>query len=350
MILEKLNGFRRKVMPRLTKNIGNAHKPVIRDDNKPPVINKILISRPNQRLGNLLLTTPLISELETVFPSSKIDIIVKGTLARIVFQEYKSIDRIIVLPKKPFKELFKYLKIFFSVKFKKYDLVINGEKDSSSGRLLTALANSPYKVYGFYNKELDDLYADYGHMSKNAIYDLRYYLNQIGFDLNRDAMPNLDLKLTKDELGQGKDILNKLISDTRKKTILIFTFATGIKCYSKEWWSEFYLKLVNKFGETYNIVEVLPLENVSQIDFKATTFYSKDIREIGALIANATLFIGADSGMMHLSSASGTDTIGLFSVTSEDKYQPYNDKSVSFNTTKHTTTELIEKAEHLLMN
>jgi ADP-heptose:LPS heptosyltransferase len=41
-------------------------------------------------------------------------------------------------------------------------------------------------------------------------------------------------------------------------------------------------------------------ENVSQIAFKSPTFYSKDIREIGAVIANTEIFIGADSGIMHL--------------------------------------------------
>jgi hypothetical protein len=38
-------------------------------------------------------------------------------------------------------------------------------------------------------------------------------------------------------------------------------------------------------------------ENVSQIAFKPT-FYSKDIREIGAVIANTEIFIGADSGII----------------------------------------------------
>jgi hypothetical protein len=45
----------------------------------------------------------------------------------------------------------------------------------------------------------------------------------------------------------------------------------------------------------YNIIEILPVENVSQIAFKSPVFYSKDIREIGAVIANTEIFIGADN-------------------------------------------------------
>jgi hypothetical protein len=62
----------------------------------------------------------------------------------------------------------------------------------------------------------------------------------------------------------------------------------------------------------YNIIEVLPVENVSQMGFKAPTFYSKDVREIGALMANTEVFIGGDSGIMHLASASKVSTVGLF--------------------------------------
>ena len=57
---------------------------------------------------------------------------------------------------------------------------------------------------------------------------------------------------------------------------------------------------------------MLSIENISMIQFRAPTFYSKDIRQIGSLIANTEVFIGADSGIMHLASSSQTPTVGLF--------------------------------------
>ncbi len=89
------------------------------------------------------------------------------------------------------------------------------------------------------------------------------------------------------------------------------------------------------------ILEILPVENVSQINFAASTFYSTDIREIASVIAGSTIFIGADSGMMHLASASNTCTIGLFHITSLDKYQPYNKQSMGVDTNKVNQTKLI---------
>jgi hypothetical protein len=70
----------------------------------------------------------------------------------------------------------------------------------------------------------------------------------------------------------------------------------------------------------YNIIEVLPVENVSQIGFKAPTFYSKDVREIGALMANTEVFIGGDSGIMHLASASKSEYRRTFSRDNINMY------------------------------
>ena len=90
-----------------------------------------------------------------------------------------------------------------------------------------------------------------------------------------------------------------------------------------------------------NIIEVLPVQNVSKLSFKAPTFYSKDVREIASLIANTDVFIGADSGIMHLASSSQTPTVGLFSVTDQSLYEPYNDSSVAINTNVIDTDECI---------
>ena len=185
-------------------------------------------------------------------------------------------------------------------------------------------------------------------MGKNNIYNLKYYFQQLGYFMDTKTLPPLDIKLSKSELLNGKEILSSCVSNSTKKTILIFTFATGAKCHSKEWWNEFYEKLVASFGASHNILEVLPMENVSQIDFKASSYYSKSIREIAAVTANASVFIGADSGIMHLASASKVATIGLFSVTREDMYSPYGNGSFSFNTNNKTTTNLIQELTNLL--
>ena len=318
-------------MKGLTKNVGKSNFKNKADISRDEV-KRVLICRPNHRLGNMLLITPLVQEVESTFPNCKIDLFVKGGIAPIIFSNYTSIDRIIKLPKKHFKQLFQYFGGWIALKKRRYDIVINVSKSSSSGRLSTKAARGKYKFFGDVEESYTSKHADYCHIAKYPVYNFRYYLSMLGItDRENAPMPTLDIKLTDAELAKGKETLQGLVKNDRK-TISIFTYATGGKCYSKSWWEEFYTTLQERYADEYNIIEVLPVENVSQIDFKATSFYSKDIREIAALIANTEFFIGADSGMMHLASASQTPTVGLFSVTKAEVYTPYNERSTYINT------------------
>jgi hypothetical protein len=60
----------------------------------------------------------------------------------------------------------------------------------------------------------------------------------------------------------------------------------------------------------YNIW-ALPVENVSQIGFKVLLQQGHSTNSV--FIANTDIFIGADSGMMHLASASKTNRWPIFS-------------------------------------
>ena len=105
---QKVNIYRRKIMRGLTGGIGKGSLENI-NKKEPIKIERVLINRPNQRLGNTLLITPLVQEIVKNFPNAKIDIFVKGKVAPIVFENYPQVDQIIELPTKPFKELVDYI-------------------------------------------------------------------------------------------------------------------------------------------------------------------------------------------------------------------------------------------------
>ncbi|MGO4906245.1 glycosyltransferase family 9 protein [Flavobacterium sp. W20_MBD1_R3] len=329
-ILKKVNIYRRILTQGLTKNIGRSQKNKKIDLTQKIKIKRVLISRPNHRLGNLLLITPLVQDVITTFPDCKIDLFVKGGLAPIVFDNYTNIDSVIELPKKPFKNLVDYFKVWVKIKKQKYDIVINVDKNSSSGRLSAQFADAKYKFFGEVDENIPAKYTDYEHIAKYPVYEFRGFLTKLGFPENENPIPSLDLKLNISEINEGQKIVKELVKNERE-TICIFTYATSDKCYSTTWWEEFYKRLKAEY-QNYNILEILPVENISQIGFQATTFYSKDVREIASVIANTAIFIGADSGIMHLASAAKTPTIGLFSRPNINMYSPYNNNSTAIDT------------------
>ena len=346
-LLKEVNVIRRRVTKGLTKNIGKTIDYTKYDPIDPLTVKRVLISRPNNRLGNQLMMTPLVQEVIDTFPNCTIDLFVRGTLSPIIFENYKEVETIYNLPKKPFKHLLGYFGVWIKLKSKKYDMVINVVQNSSSGRLSTKVARARYKFFGEKIELLEKQYKDYNHMAKNAIYNLRYYLNMLGIEDKKTAIPVLDIKVNDKELAQGNDLLAKLVKND-KKTIGIYTFATGEKCYSEEWWANVYDRLMQRFGTEYNIIEVLPVENVSQIAFKAPSYYSKDIREIAGFLQNLDLFICADSGMMHLGSAVASPLIGLFSVTDLNMYTPYGPDKIGIDTRKMSYDQIMDQVQQSL--
>lgn len=326
----RINNLRRRIMRNITKNVGKSYKTPKVDVTKPLDVKKVLIVRPNHRLGNQLLLTPIVQEVINTFPNCKIDLFVKGGVAVPVFQNFEHIDKIKQLPKKPFNHLLKYVAVWISIKQKRYDLVINGDTNSSSGKLLTNISKAKFKVFGEFYEDLDAKFHDYKHISKKPIYNLRRFLENLGYPKNNSELPVLNIKLNTDEIAAGKTILNNLIKND-KKTICIYTNATGSKCYSEDWWNTFYNRLLQEFPD-YNIIEMLPIENISKINFKAPNFYSKDIREMAGIISNTSIFIAADNGVMHLASASLTPTLGFFEPTDLTVYGPYGNKNKAINT------------------
>jgi heptosyltransferase-3 len=337
-----INRVRRRIMHSLTSSIGNSDARLNDHD-----VKSILISRPNNRLGNQLLLTPLLKEATELFPGCKMDLFVRGNLGPILFKGYSNVDRILRLPPKPFKQLGRYLLTWTQLRNRRYDLVINVIDGSSSGRLSTRLAHARQKLYGMLDEEMRTTFPDYLHMAKFPVYNLRrsFYGD---VNLFKDKpVPGLDLCLTNEELARGKARLDELV-DATKPTICFYTFATGAKCYSKSWWNDVYSQMVEHFSARYNLLEILPKENVSQIDFKATSFYSTDLRELTALMANTSLFLGGDSGMMHLASASGVCTLGLFSITRPVKYTPYGHGSRAIETEGLTARDIVNLMDEAL--
>ncbi len=342
---KRLNLFRKKITKVLF--VKNFHTSSSKKKLKnTEAIEKILLIRSNQRLGNQLLITPLIQEVTTIFPNAKIDLFLKGQIGITVFKNYSQIDKTITLPLLPFSNLLNYINCFISLRKHKYDLVINTVSYSSSGRIATKIARSKFKIYGRVNHEDYPNHEDYLHNGKRPVYDFWDGLKSIGIRTSIKEIPKLDIKLDEKEIEEGKQRLNEIVNNT-KETICLFTFATNEKMYSKDWWYKFYDCLKATFID-YNIIEILPFENVSQIDFKAPSFYSKNVREIAALIENTTIFIGADSGIMHLSSATNTTTIGLFSVTQYTIYQPYFNKNFGVDTNTKSRDEIIKLIQQVI--
>ena len=340
MSIKKLNPLKNKIFKVLTGSFRNSKRINLLESLPRDSEIKVLITRPNHRLGNQLLITPLIQEINKQFPNCKIHLIVNGNLSYILLSNYHCVETIFNLPKKPFNNIIDYLIKSISLISNQYNIAIVGCEDSNSSKIFVKLSRAKFKIYNSGTTKLNRP----EHIAKIPIYNLRKFLDPS--DYLTDRYPKLSIKLSRQEIEKGNQRI-KALFNSNKKTICIFTFATGNKCLSKKWWLKFYKELKTEFTD-FNILEILPFENVSQINFKSTHFYSKNLREIASIIEISVVFIGADSGIMHLSSSTNTTTFGLFNVTNPKTYGPYGGNNIPLDTNSVKISEIIERIKEAI--
>lgn len=321
MSYRQLNQFKRQLLrPFRSLMTSNSHQYGKLPTDRPL---RILLTRINHRLGNQLLVTPLIEELQQQFPGCQIDLCVQGQAAAQLHTGNPQIVDIVAMPRKPFKELATYLKTWWRIRQRSYDLAINVATHSTSGRMAAKFSKSRIKLMG------DEFLQQFTytplsqHLALAPVYNLRGWLEQ-HLQYPPRPLPNMHIQLTEVEKARGIQIVNELNTLNKKRVVALYTYATNIKCYTASFWKVVYTELKKTYPEIH-FIEILPFENISPFTAsEIPQFYSRDLRELATVLGACELAVVADSGMMHLAAASGTSTIGLFKLPYMHKYTPYS--------------------------
>jgi heptosyltransferase-3 len=318
-------------------------------------VNRILVLRANHRLGNAILLTPLITELERVYPGAEIDIVVGGAAAAELLSGFFSVRRIFRLPRYMVRHPIFMISTILQLRRARYDLAIDPTEGSNSGRLLLKWMRPHYAV------GVPDLRSasngSWGsimlsaprHMAQLPVFVLRRAFSSE--QAAEQPYPALNVCLTTDERRAGRRVLSALLpsGDEAANRIIvgIFANATGSKCYSETWWNRFITAMGLGHPE-YAIVEIVAAHGRSQLGARFPAFYSSSPRKMASVMSSLTCFISADCGVMHLGSASGTPTVGLFSTTDSQKYGPYGQYSQAVETEGKTPEEIAEVAIRII--
>lgn len=320
-------------------------------------IHRVLICRPNHRLGNALLISPLLAEVEALYPGAEIDIISAGHAARSLFGNRFLVRQIFSLPPKIARHLWFTVALLRQLRGNTYDLAIDACDGSQSGRLLLAMVRARYKL-GLPDAQQNPGSAWHAlsgpeHFAQRGVFLLRTaYAGTLD-----GAYPPLTLRLADDEREQARRALAAILgepaaSSPPRPVLGLFTNATGTKRFDTPWWQQFVATL-RALQPELQIVDLVADHGQSQLgdefaSYYTPSYYTRDLRRLAAMIANLDAFISADCGVMHLAVASGTPTLGLFSVTSAAKYGPYGPANSAIDTRKLNPAEVASIASDWL--
>jgi heptosyltransferase III len=326
---DPINDFRRGVARRLMRVIFGSHGQPTSEPLPDKGIYRILVCHVSHSLGNTLLLTPLLSELEKVYPAAEIDILTRSPIADDVYGRFFSVQRIFRLPAHGVGHPLQFLGTLRRMRKIRYDLAIDADPLSQTGRLLMLLSNSTYTL-GFSSPKKHGeithavpLPENLESKGRRPVYLLR---SAIGRDTSADY-PVPDIRLGASEREQGRAALTRSLSASGitspgRGIIGIFANATGPKQLSESWWMRFIQVLEARYPE-HRIVEILPASGESMLSSRYPGYYSSDLRKIASVLSGLAVYISADCGIMHLACASDVPTMGIFTATSANEWGPY---------------------------
>lgn len=318
----------------------------------PSEIRRVLICRPNHRLGNLLLLTSLLVEFQRVLPMAKVDIVLAGDRSAELFRTFPNVGHLHVLSRRMVRHPIAIVRTVMRVRRASYDLAVDPCENSQSGRFLMAVSGAS-RMIGIPRRSTARPSATSAaptHMAQWPVFLLRRALSADRSMVDRDY-PVLTLQLTQDERREARKALDAVIpaegGPSDGTTIGVFADATGAKRYREDWWQRLVAALRAQHPD-WAIVEIAPPDGRSRLSSRFPIFSSPSPREVAAVIANMACFISADCGVMHLASASGTLTIGLFCVTDMAKYAPYGPRSHAIDTNGKQPEDIARLANEVI--
>lgn len=294
---------------------------------------KILIVR-TDRLGDVILSTPVIENLRKAYPKARIAFMCRPYTAR-ALEGNPYLDEVIIYDKYGrHKSLPSSVKFAFRLRKENFDwaLVLH---PTNRAHLVVFLAGIPFRV-GWDRKNSFLLNRKIFHAKQEGKkHELEYTL-----DILRELNIPVIKKDTyfpvsrKSEAGID-EILNGAGLKADKKLIVVHPCAS---CPSKRWPRAFFCELIEMLKKELDCeIAVISSEEekntakepakLADIDLRGKL----DISEVGALLKRADLFISNDSGPVHIAAALNVPVISIFgrkdAGLSPTRWKPLGEKS-----------------------
>ena len=277
-------------------------------------MNKLLFIG-NTRLGDAVMSTGLLNEL-TNYYEAKVTIVC-GKVAAPVFEDCPFVEKIIKINKKKYS--LHWLDIWKKIRMNRWDIICD-------------LRSTPIIWFVRANKRIVlRSSGDKLHRIKRLA-----KLNPSG------KMPMPKIWISNKSLLLAKKHLN---NDSGP----FISIGPTANWPAKVWSSNNFTALIRKildFKELKGSRIVLvggPGEELSKklIDINPINLIGKPILPTAAVFSLSKIFIGNDSGLMHLSAATGIPTLGLFGPTDDKLYSPTG-KNAFFIRTPKSPQELMD--------
>jgi ADP-heptose:LPS heptosyltransferase len=331
---------------------------------KPEEIKKILISR-TDKIGDIILTLPLISECKRIFKNSRITFLTNSVIKELI-EGYEDIDEIIY-----YNELQSFYEKYKIIKKGRYDISISVFPRPEQAILfflsgINIRIGTAYRGYSFlFNSKIKE------HRKIANKHEAQYNLNllkTISGDVRNEF--KFKLKYSNVERISLKDKLMEFDFDIDNKFVIIHP---GTKGSAMDIPVGTLIKFANQFLLKYPDYLIILTGTETEAGLCNKIFDStnnKDniiiicgklnLRELMILIDSSKLFISNSTGPIHIAGALNKNIIGFYPAKApmnEIRWKPLSNNTIVLSP-KHINSdmseikyeEIMEGAEKLINN
>lgn len=297
-------------------------------------LKKILIIN-TYGIGDVLFTTPVISNLRRAFPHSTIAYLANRRTADFL-QFDRDIAQVFVYERDEFVGNYrKYLELFNSIKEQAFDVVFDFSLNSSFG-FLCAASGIKMRVGLDYRKRgrfLTHRLPILGFEEKHVV---EYYLDLlrlVGIPVNTKQMK---LDVPSQDCSWAKEWLKGQKIDRAKPLIAVLPgggASWGKAARHKRWPAPKYADLIDKIIENFDAAIILLGDSKEEelcrevVNLAHFPLYSAvgdtSLLGLAALLMNCKGAIVNDGGPLHVAAAVGVKTISIFGPVDPHVYGPY---------------------------
>ncbi len=297
-------------------------------------------------LGDVLTITPALRALRQTFPHAQLDVLLNPHTASLL-QDSPLVDEVLLLPKTQFegltalkptawRPLHHYLQ---TVRQRKYDTVVlfhhlTTRLGRIKQRMLVHATAAPTVVGldnghgGWLTFRVEDRGFGYKHEVAYWL-DLAQALGAKTHDLS------LYLPLSRAEQARADALLAQ--QGLSSEPFIIMHPGSGGYSLARRWDPAKFASLAAALYRRHQWPTVLvgtPADNADAVMARATTPVIDlsgltTFRELGGLLKRARLFVGADSGVMHLAAAARVPLVAIFGPTNHRAWGPWTPYSPS---------------------
>lgn len=309
-------------------------------------IDKILLVRPNFRLGNSILALPSIYLFRKNYPNAKIDFV--GSPVSRALCANLAVDKLYQVARRFPESAWAYPALLRKLRREKYDLAVEVScSQSALGAFVVGLSGARVKVgrEGKWDFWYDVKISKPAERNKYQI--LPAFVAAMGLE-TEEALPKVVLSAA--EAAAGSAIIRSAGVGDRAPILGVFVGAR--KRHGKRWAPNNFTQLIqNLTARGVRVVVFLGPEERQLMDYfnanlraKAPVICEPSLRIFAAMVSQCELFLTCDSGPMHLACALGVRTIAIFQNRDFHRWGPPPHRARIVHDSKGVSVETVERA------